>query len=94
MTILMIVIKRNRVTFYISNDRVVVSNGSLQHSAYSSYSTLSKTNFYKFRDEILKSKPNQFNNIIDVVELSSKHEVYGHSTSKPNLDGIEYVSKS
>lgn len=89
----MILIKRGRVTFYISEDSIIVANGSFQYSAYSSFSTINKANFYKFREVILNSKPTEFTSIVDVVEQSSKYEVYSHSTSKPNLDGVEYERK-
>jgi hypothetical protein len=89
-TIGMIIIKRGRTTFYICDDSIVVANGDFQYSSYNTYTTVSKSNFYKFKDEILNSQPPRFTSIVDVVELSSKYEVYGYSTRKPNLDGVEY----
>ena len=86
----MIIIKRDRVTFYICDDSVVVSNGAFQHTSYNVYSTVIKSQFHKFRDEILNSQPPRFSSIVDVVELSSQLEVYGYSTKKPNLEGAEY----
>ena len=86
----MVIIKRGRVTFYITDESVVVANGDFQYSSYNSYSIPNKGDLYKFRDEILHSQPPRFSSIVDVVELSSKYQVFGYSTSKPNLDGVEY----
>lgn len=85
----MIIIKRDRVTFYISDDSVVVSNGDFQHSSYNTFSMANKSNFYKFRNAILDSKYPAFSSIVDVVELSSQCQVYGYSTRKPNLEGVK-----
>ena len=86
----MIIIKRGRVTFYICDDSVVISNGDFQHTSYNVYSTVNKSQFHKFRDEIQHSQPPRFTSIVDVVELSSQLEVYGYSTKKPSLEGVEY----
>lgn len=85
----MIIIKRDRVTFYISDDSVVVSNGDFQHSSYNTFSMANKSNFYKFKSTILDSTYPAFSKIIDVVELSSQCQVYGYSTRKPNLEGVK-----
>ena len=62
----MIIIKRDRVTFYISDDSVVVSNGDFQHSSYNTFSMANKSNFYKFKSTILDSTYPAFSKIIDV----------------------------
>lgn len=86
----MVVIKRGRVTFYITDESVTVANGDFQYSSYNLYSTPNKGQLFKFRDEILHSEPPRFSSIVEVVELSSKYQVFGTSTKKPDLEGIEY----
>ena len=86
----MIVIKRGRVTFFIKDDSVVVSNGDFQYSSYNTYMLANKGQFQKFKDTILNSQAPEFSSIVDVVELSSQFEVYGYSTSKPSLEGVEH----
>lgn len=86
----MIIIKRGRVTFYIKDDSVVVSNGGFQYSSYSTFGLTNKGQFQNFKDTILNSEPPAFSNIVEVVELSGQCQVYGFSTRKPNLEGVEY----
>jgi len=78
------------VTFYIKDDSVVVSNGDFQYSSYNTFALANKGQFQTFKDTILNSQPPAFTSIVEVVELSSQCEVYGFSTRKPNLEGIEY----
>ena len=87
--ITVVIIKRGRVTFYITDEAVIVSNGDFQHSSYNPFSTPVKSDFHKFRDRILESQAPEFSNIVDVVELSSQYQIYGYSTSKPKLEGVE-----
>lgn len=86
----MVIIKRGRVTFYISSDSVIVANGTFQYSSYNTFALSNKSNFTKFRDRILNSQPPEFSSIVDVVELSSQCGVYGFSTGKPNLEGVDH----
>jgi len=85
----MIVIKRGRVTFYIKDENIVVSNGDFQYSSYSVYALQNRQPFKEFKETILNSEPPRFSSITEVVALSSQCEIYGESARKPNLEGVE-----
>lgn len=85
----MIIIKRDRITFYIKDESVIVSNNDFQFTSYNVYALQNRNPFYQFKDAILDSKPPQFNNIIDVVSLGAKFGIYGTGTAKPNIEGVE-----
>ena len=89
----MTIIKRGRITFYIKEEVIIVSNNDFQYLSYSVYSTQSRKNFTDFRDTILKSKKDKFNKIYEVVELSNQFSVYGSGASKPNLENEKYKYK-
>lgn len=86
----MIIIKRNKITFYIEENSIVVSNADFQYTSFNTYSSSNKAQFFKFRSEILESDPDDFTSIVDVVLLSGKYQVWGSSAKKPNLDDVEY----
>lgn len=88
-----IVINRGRLSFYIKDDSVVVSNGGFQYMSFNTYALSNKGHFQKFKDTILNSQSHEFSSIVDVVELSGKYEVYGCNTSKPILKEGEYEQR-
>ena len=85
----MIVIIRGRITYYIKDDSVVVATGTFQYTSYNTFALANKGQFATFKDTILNSQAPAFSSVVDVVELSSQCEVYGFSTRKPSLEGIE-----
>lgn len=86
----MIIIKRDKVTFYIKDENVIVSNNDIQHTAYSVYALQNRGAFHQFRDTILNSKPSEFTKIVEVVGLSSRCGIYGEPARKPKLEDIEH----
>lgn len=84
----MVIIKRGRVTFYIKDESVVVSNGDFQYSSYNVFALQNRGPFNEFKQRILDSKAPEFSSIVDVVELGVQCGINGVGTRKPSIEGI------
>ena len=84
------IIKREKITFYIKDESIVVSNNDFQFLSYNVYAALNRNSFNQFREKILASTPPQYSSIVDVVVLAEKCGIYGVGTARPNLDNTEH----
>lgn len=84
-----IIIKRDKVTFYIKEETITVSSNDFQYTSYNVYSLQNRAPFNEFKEKILNSKPPEYSHIIDVVELGVRCGIYGNGTVKPNLEGLD-----
>jgi len=84
----MIIIKRGRLTYYFKDESVIVGNSDFQFCSYNIYALQNRAPFYQFRDTLLNSKPEEYHNILDVIQLSTDLGIRGFATARPNLDNI------
>lgn len=80
------IIKRGRLTYYISDTAVVVGVGGSQYISYNVYNSPSRSSLVEFRKRILASKENQYNNVVDQMDLAQKCKLIGTGTTKPEWE--------
>lgn len=79
------VIKRGRITYVLYTEKVVVGIGDTQWVSYNQYDNWNRQGITLFRQEILKSKENEYDNPSDQMTLAIQCGIRGTSTSKPQL---------
>lgn len=77
------VIKRGRMTYILYPEKVVVGIGENQWVSYNQYDNWNRQGITQFRNAIVKSKPNQYDNPSDQVTLAVECGIRGTSTSRP-----------
>lgn len=80
------IVRRGKITYYISENAVVVGVGGHQFISYNVYNSPSRSNLSDFKKRILASKPNQFDNVIDQIDLARKCNLIGTGTVRPKWD--------
>lgn len=80
------IIKRGKITYYISDSSVVVDVGGNQWISYNIYNSPSRSNLAEFKKIIINSKEHEYNNVIDQVDLARKCNLIGSGTSKPKWE--------
>lgn len=81
------VVKKGNITYVIYPEKVVVGVGSYQWVSYNQYTNWNRQGIAQFKDMILKSKENEYNNATDQMCLAIECGIRGASTSKPQ--GVE-----
>jgi hypothetical protein len=83
------IITRGKLTYYITDVAVVVGIGKHQFISYNMYNSTSRSNLAEFRKKILDSKPNQYDNVIDQMDLARKFKLAGTGTVRPRWEEDE-----
>ena len=83
------IIRRGKITYYISENSVVVGVGGNQWISYNIYNSPSRSNLAEFKKRLANSKENQYNNVIDQVDLARRCNLIGSGTSRPRWDEDE-----
>ena len=83
------IIKRGKITYYLSDSAVVVGVGGNQYISYNIYNSPSRSNLGDFKKRILASKENQYDNVIDQIDLARKCNLIGSGTVKPKWEENE-----
>jgi len=78
------VVKRGRITYYLSDTSVVVNVGGSQYISYNIYNSPSRSSLAEFKKRILASKENQYDNVVDQMDLAQKCKLIGTGTRKPD----------
>ena len=76
-------LKRGKVTYYITDNAVVVSLGGGQYISYNVYNTQKRSAFGDFKKKIKASKPDQYGTVIDQMDLAQKCKLVGSGVRKP-----------
>lgn len=83
------IIHRGKITYYISENSVVVGVGGGQYISYNVYNSPSRSNLAEFKKLLANSKENQYNNVIDAVDLARRCSLIGSGTQKPSWEEDE-----
>jgi hypothetical protein len=81
------IIKRGKITYYISESAVVVGIGRYQFVSYNVYNSPSRSSLADFKRRIINSKPDQYGNATDQVDLARRCNLIGTGTVKPKWGG-------
>lgn len=76
-------IKRGKITYYITDNAVVVDVGAGQYISYNVYNTISRSSLGDFKKKLRASKPNQYCTVVDQMDLAQKCKLVGSGTRKP-----------
>lgn len=74
---------RGKMTYYITDTAVLVSVGGSQYISYNVYNTPSRSSLGEFKKKVLSSGANQYNNVVDQMDLAQKCKLVGTGTTKP-----------
>lgn len=83
------IIKRGKITYYISDSSVVVGVGKHQYISYNVYNSPSRSSLAEFKKRLINSKPDQYDNVIDQIDLARKCNLIGSGTVRPKWDEEE-----
>lgn len=70
-------IKKSKIKWILTDDFIVALD-KLQATIYYTYDLTNRGPFDKMRRRILKSKPNEYNSWVDILDLASKYGLVGH----------------
>ncbi len=77
------VVKRGKITYVIYAEKVVVGVGGNQWISYNQYENWNREGITRFKQVILKSAEDEYDNVVDQLTLASRCDIRGVSTSKP-----------
>ena len=77
------IITRGKLTYYIYDEKVVVSVGGNQYVSYNQYDNWNRQGITQFIDILNKSKEGEYANTIDQMSLAVQCGIRGSSTNKP-----------
>ena len=77
-------LKRGKVTYYITDNAVVVSVGGGQYISYNVYNTPSRSSVGDFKKKLRASKPDQYATVYDQMDLAQKCKLIGSGVRKPD----------
>lgn len=80
------IIRRGKITYYISESAVVVGIGLNQYVSYNIYNSPSRSSLGDFKKRIIASKENQYDNVVDQIDLARKCNLIGTGTIKPKWE--------
>lgn len=76
-------IQRGRITYILYPEKVIVGIGDTQWISYNQYDNWNRQGITLFRNAILKSKENEYDNAIDQMTLAVQCGIRGSATRKP-----------
>ena len=80
------VVKRGKITYFLYPEKILV-NVNNQWISYNQYDNWNRQGITLFKQKILTSKEDEYNNAVDQMSLAVQCGVRGSSTSKPQ--GVE-----
>lgn len=80
------IIRRGKITYYLSDSAVVVGIGDHQFVSYNIYNSPSRSSLGEFKKRIRASKPDQYDNVPDQIDLARKCNLIGSGTVKPKWE--------
>lgn len=76
---------RGRITYILYPEKVVVGVGGSQWISYNQYDNWNRQGITLFKTAILKSKENEYDNVIDQMSLAVQCGIRGTSTTRPTI---------
>ena len=76
-------IKRGNVTYYLTDNSVVVSVGAGQYISYNVYNSPKRSSVGDFKKALRASKPDQYATVSDQMHLARKCKLIGSGIRKP-----------
>lgn len=80
-----IVITRGRLIYVLYPEKVIVGIGDTQWVSYNQYDNWNRQGITQFRQAILKSREDEYDNPIDQMSLAVQCGIRGSSTRKPEI---------
>jgi hypothetical protein len=77
------IIERGKITYYLYNEKVVVSVGGGQFVSYNQYDNWNRQGITQFKNTILKSKEHEYATVADQISLAVVCGIRGASTARP-----------
>lgn len=78
------IIRRGKMVYYLTENNIVVDVGGNQFVSYNIYNSPSRSNLADFKKKIISSKPNQYDNATEQMDLAMKCHLIGSRTVKPS----------
>lgn len=79
------IVNRGKLTYILYPEKVIVGIGETQWVSYNQYDNWNRQGITMFRNAILKSKLDEYDNPIDQMSLAVQCGIRGTSTRKPEL---------
>lgn len=79
----MAILKRGRLTYYIKEEAIIVGVNNFQFTGYTVYSLQNRKPFYDFREAIMNSKEDEYDDVFKLISLALKHNLRGVSSHRP-----------
>lgn len=80
------ILHRGKMTYYIAESSVVVGIGGHQFVSYNIYNSPSRSNLAEFKKRLLASKEDQYDNVVDQIDLARKCNLIGSGTVRPKWE--------
>lgn len=80
------IIRRGKITYYLSDSSVIVGIGDHQFVSYNIYNSPSRSNLNEFKKRLVASKENQYNTVVDQIDLARKCNLIGSGTARPKWE--------
>lgn len=77
------IVKRGKITYILYHEKVIVGIGDTQWISYNQYDNWNRQGITLFRNAILQSKENEYDNPVDQMSLAVRCGIKGASTRKP-----------
>lgn len=78
-----IIIRKKKLIYILKSDSVTVYVGFNQWISYNYYNNWNRQGIAQFRQEIIKSKENEYDSAVDQMELAYICNIKGVGTIKP-----------
>lgn len=83
------IIHRGKITYYLSDNAVVVGVGGHQFISYNIYNSPSRSNLAEYKKRLIASREDQYDNVVDQVDLARKCNLIGSGTTRPKWEEDE-----
>lgn len=78
------ILTRNKITYYIYDEKVIVAVGGHQWVSYNQYDNWNRQGIAQFINMLLKSKEDEYGTAVDQMTLAVQCGIKGSSTRKPD----------
>lgn len=78
------IVKRGKLTYYLSDTSIVVDVGGYQFISYNIYNSPNRSGLSEFKRVLLASKDTEYGNVVDQMDLAQKCKLIGTGTTKPD----------
>lgn len=77
------ILKRGDLTYYIKDEAVIVGINNFQFIAYTVYPLQNRKPFYDFKQKLLDSDENEYNTVVEEMNLGRRFGLKAVSSRKP-----------